>query len=187
MKKTVKIRCSGIKDDGYRCTRKKIFIEDEAPDEWRCWQHQIDEKTDIELTEKQKAFADEYIISLNAKEAAVNAGYSENSAYEIGYENLRKPQIKKYIDERLEEKEAARIATQDEVLEYLTKVMRGEIKEEQIVIENKGDFKSQAKSIMKQVGPKDRNKAAELLGKRYSLFKDNLGIDITGVQIIDDL
>jgi phage terminase small subunit len=65
--------------------------------------------------------------------------------------------------------------------------MRGEIEEEQVVTESIGDYQSEARIIAKKVGPKDRNKAAELLGKRYALFKDNLDIDLTGVQIIDDI
>lgn len=139
------------------------------------------------LTEKQKAFADYYIECLNATEAARRAGYSKNTVGAIGHENLQKPKIKEYIEKRLAEKEEERVASQDEVLEYLTKVMRGEIKEEQVVTENTGDYQSKAKVVKKKVGPKDRNKAAELLGKRYALFKDNIDIDITGVQIIDDI
>ena len=141
-----------------------------------------------DLTEKQKAFADEYIISLNATEAAIKAGYSENTAGAIGHENLKKPKIVNYIQQRLKEKEEERIATQDEVLSYLTSVMRGDIDEEQVVVENIGDYKSRAKKVIKQVGAKDRNKAAELLGKRYALFKDNINLngDI-GVNIIDDI
>ena len=182
------LRCIGLKKDGSRCTREKEFEDDQTPKEWRCWQHPVKENKDVNLTEKQKSFADEYIISLNATDAAIKAGYSKNSAKEIGHENLTKPHIKKYIENRLKEKESARIATQDEVLEYLTEVMRGEIDEETVVTENTGDYMSEARVVPKKVGPKDRNKAAELLGKRYALFKDNLDIDLQGgVQIIDDI
>lgn len=184
-KKTV--RCIGLRKDGKRCTREKEVDKDFTGD-WRCWQHPEDKTSNADdLTEKQKIFADEYIISLNATEAAKKAGYSENAAAETGYENLKKPHIKKYIQKRLDEKEKARVATQDEVLEYLTKVMRGEIEEETVVTENVGDYQSEARVVAKTVGPKDRNKAAELLGKRYQLFKDNIGINIEGVQIIDDI
>lgn len=176
------MKCQALTKSGKQCTR------DAVANEKFCWQHlnEVREKP-AELTEKQKAFADEYIISLNATEAAIKAGYSENSAEVIGHENLRKPKIKSYIDKRLAEKEKERIATQDEVLEYLTAVMRGQIDEEAVIVENIGDYKSRARTILKQVDPKDRNKAAELLGKRYSLFKDNIGLDITQVQIIDDV
>ena len=81
------------------------------------------------LTPKQKKFADEYIISGNASQSAIDAGYSAKTAAETGYENLRKPHIKKYIDKRLKEIEDESIAEQTEVMQYLTRVMRGEEKE----------------------------------------------------------
>jgi phage terminase small subunit len=182
------VRCVGLKKDGSRCTREKEFKDDKAPKEWRCWQHPIKNNKKLSLTEKQKAFSDEYIISLNATDAAIKAGYSEDTARQQGSRLLTNVVIKNYIEKRLKEKEAARIASQDEVLEYLTKVMRGEIDEETVVTENTGDYMSEARVVSKKVGPKDRNKAAELLGKRYALFKDNLDIDLQGgVQIIDDI
>ena len=182
------LRCIGLKKDGSRCTREKEFEDDQTPKEWRCWQHPVKDNKDSSLTEKQKAFADEYIISMNATDAAIKAGYSEDTARQQGSRLLTNVDIKNYIEKRLKEKEAARIASQDEVLEYLTKVMRGEIDEETVVTENTGDYMSEARVVSKKVGPKDRNKAAELLGKRYALFKDNLDIDLQGgVQIIDDI
>lgn len=176
------MKCQAITKDGKQCSRNAVEGSK------FCWQHLNEDRDEtVALTEKQKIFADEYIISLNATEAAKKAGYSERSARQIGQENLSKHYIKEYIQERLDEKQSERIATQDEVLEYLTSVMRGEIEEEQVVVESIGDYKSKARTILKQVDPKDRNKAAELLGKRYSLFKDNIGLDITQVQIIDDV
>ena len=68
------------------------------------------------MTEKQKLFCEEYLISLNATQAAIKAGYSEKTAYSIGNENLKKPEIQEYIQKRLKEKEDALIAKQDEVL-----------------------------------------------------------------------
>ena len=76
------------------------------------------------MTEKQKRFCDEYLISLNATQAAIKAGYSEKTAKQIGQENLTKPDIKKYIEDRLDEKEKELIADQDEVMKYLSAVMR---------------------------------------------------------------
>ena len=78
------------------------------------------------MTEKQKLFCEEYLISLNATQAAIKAGYSEKTAYSIGNENLKKPEIQEYIQKRLKEKEDALIAKQDEVLKTLTAVMRRE-------------------------------------------------------------
>ncbi|MFR2182040.1 MAG: terminase small subunit, partial [Hominilimicola sp.] len=68
------------------------------------------------MTEKQKLFCEEYLIDLNATQAALRAGYSEKTAYSIGNENLKKPEIQEYIQKRLKEKEDALIAKQDEVL-----------------------------------------------------------------------
>jgi phage terminase small subunit len=161
------VRCVGLKKDGTRSTREKEFKDNKAPREWRSLQHL--ENKEPSLTEKQKAFSDEYIISLNATDAAIKAGYSENSAKEIGHENLTKPYIRKYIENRLEEKESARIATQDEVLEYLTEVMRGSEEEIDVFFDNQG----QQREIRQPPKVKERTKAAELLGKRYAIFEHN--------------
>ena len=77
------------------------------------------------MTPKQKLFCDEYLIDLNATQAAIRAGYSEKNARNIASENLTKPNIKEYIDARMAEKESELIANQNEVLKYLTAVMRG--------------------------------------------------------------
>lgn len=142
----------------------------------------------MKLTVKQKAFADYYLQLGNATQAAIKAGYSKRTAAVIGNENLIKPYIKTYIDERLQLADSKRIADADEVLQYLSKVMRGEETEEVVIVENIGDYMSKAKKVEKDIGAKDRIKAAELLGKRYSIFTDR--VDVSGtlpVQIIDDI
>lgn len=126
------------------------------------------------LTLKQKRFADEYIISANATAAAIKAGYSKKTARSIGQENLTKPDIKAYIDERLEKLESEKIATQEEVLQYLTSIMRGDQQEKTLI--SVGEFGQKIVDI--DVGAKDRIKAAELLGKRYRLFTDKVEIDV---------
>lgn len=113
------------------------------------------------LTTKQQKFADEYIISGNATQAAIEAGYSKKTANRIGSENLSKLDIKKYIDERLKEIESEKTATQQEVLEYLTSVMRGEHKEEILIGQGQG-FQE---ITYIDVSAKDRLKAADLLNK----------------------
>ena len=133
------------------------------------------------LTAKQKRFCDEYLIDLNATQAAIRAGYSKKTAYAIGNENLNKPDLKNYIEERMAEKEKHLIADQDEVLKYLTSVLRGESESEEIVVENIG-----ARTMKKAPSEKDKLKAAELLGKRYSLFKENVKLDVTPVVIGGD-
>ena len=80
----------------------------------------------VKLTAKQQRFCDEYLIDLNATQAAIRAGYSEKTAGVIGTENLTKPNIREYVEKRMAEKEKTLIADQDEVLKYLTAVLRGE-------------------------------------------------------------
>jgi phage terminase small subunit len=126
------------------------------------------------LTAKQQRFCDEYLIDLNATQAAIRAGYSEKNARNIASENLAKPNIRAYIDQRMAEKESALIADQDEVLKYLTSVLRGETRSEVVVVENIGDYMSEARTMKKAPDEKERLKAAELLGKRYGLYTDRV-------------
>lgn len=114
---------------------------------------EIQEEYD-KLTEKQRRFIDYYIKLADAKKAAIEAGYSKKTAKQIGSENLSK--LDHIIKGRLKEIESKRIASADEVLRYLTSVMRGEEKDQ---------FDLDATL-------QDRTKAAELLGKRYRLFTD---------------
>lgn len=132
----------------------------------------------MKLTEKQKLFCDEYIISLNATQAAIKAGYAEKTAYAIGAENLKKPKIQDYISERMKQKESSLIATQDEVLQYLTSVLRGESQTTDIVLVGIGDGYQEVQEVEKKPSEKDRLKAAELLGKRYGLYTDKISADV---------
>lgn len=115
-----------------------------------------EEKDYDRLTEKQKRFIDYYIETCNATESARKAGYSKKTAKNIGAENLAK--LNFFIKQKLEEKESQRIASQNEVLEYLTKVMRGEEKDQ----------------FGLDASLQDRTKCAELLGKRYGTFKEKV-------------
>lgn len=136
------------------------------------------------LTLKQKKFADEYIISGNKCEAAILAGYSEKYAKAQSHKLLENVGIKKYIDERLAEIESEKIAKQEEVLQYLTSVMRGE-QTEQTLKSCGSEWGQEITNI--EVGAKDRIKAAELLGKRYSMWTDKQDVNITIPTFIDDL
>lgn len=144
------------------------------------------------LTEKQKRFADYYIETGNMTEAAIKAGYSKKTARVIGQENLLKPAIKNYVDERLKELEKKRVASATEVMQLLTSAMRGELDEEVVVVESIGDYCSEARVVKKKIGLKDRIKAAELIGKRHRLFTDKIQVDglvpvmITGEDEIED-
>lgn len=138
----------------------------------------------IKLTAKQKRFCDEYLIDCNATQAAIRAGYSKKTAGATGYENLKKPQIKEYIDEQLKKIENDNVADAQEVMEYLTTVMRGQSKSS--VLSLCGDGFQEV--IEKPPDEKEKMKAAELIGKRYGMFKDNVNLDAdVGVTIVDDM
>lgn len=130
----------------------------------------------MKLTIKQQRFADEYIISGNATEAAIKAGYAKKAAYQQGAENLKKPHIREYIDKRLEEINDKSIAKQEEVLQYLTSVMRGTTHSAVVVIEGDGDGVSSARLMDKTPDEKEKLKAAELLGKRYGAFTEKVEV-----------
>lgn len=135
-----------------------------------------------QLTLKQKKFADEYIVSGNATESAIKAGYSKKTANRIGSENLSKLDIKNYIDERLAQLESEKIADQQEVLKYLSAVMRGEMTEQ--TLKSVGESGQVITEI--DVGAKDRIKAAELLGKRYRLWTDKSEVEVTGAVVFSN-
>lgn len=126
----------------------------------------------MKLTEKQRRFVDYYVETGNASEAARRAGYAEKAAYRTGSENLRKPQVKAAIDARLKELEDKRIAKADEVMQFLTSTLRGEVKEERVVVEGTGEGRSDARIITVQVSARDRLEAAKSLLKRYPMQLD---------------
>ena len=130
------------------------------------------------MKERQRRFADEYLIDLNAEAAAVRAGYSPRYARGNAYKLVARSGIKEYIAKRMAEKESELIADQNEVLRYLTAVMRGESTSEEIIVEGIGDGRSKARKLEKTPSEKDRLKAAELIGKRYGLFTDKIETDI---------
>ena len=126
------------------------------------------------LTEKQKAFCENYLIDLNATQAAIRAGYSAKSARQAAWNLLDRPEIQAYIKSRMESKNAELIATQDEILQYLTSVMRGKSQSEVVVVEGIGDGCSEARCMEKSPDEKERLKAAELLGKRHGLYTEKI-------------
>lgn len=129
------------------------------------------------MTAKQRKFCDEYLVDANLTQAAIRAGYSEKTAYSQGQRLLKNVEIKTYIDEQMEKIQKSTIASAEEVIEYLTSVMRGESVSTEIVIEGCGDGISEAKKVLKEPSEKDRLKAAELLGRRYGLYTDKTQID----------
>jgi len=125
------------------------------------------------VTLRQQKFCDEYLISGNATDAAIKAGYSPKTAYSMGNENLNKPELKAYIETELDKIHSAKIADAEEVMKYLTAVMRGEHTEEIPLLCGDGC----QELTQKEVGAKERLKAAELIGKRYGLFTDKVGLE----------
>ncbi len=127
------------------------------------------------MTEKQKIFADEYLIDLNA-----------TRAYKVAYPNVKKDEtaranasrlltyanVRAYIEDQLQKLHDERSATANEVIEYLTSVMRGESNAEEIVTVGIGDGCSEAQNVQKRPSERERLKAAELLGKRFGLFSE---------------
>ena len=145
------------------------------------------------MTDKQKRFCDEYLIDMNGAQAAIRAGYSKKTAKQIATENLSKPYLREYIDKRMAEKEAALIADQDEVMKYLTAVMRRE-KAEHVVVtctEETSSYVPDAegkmrKQTVKKETPKiveiparlqDSNKAAAMKAKACAKYSDKVDAD----------
>ena len=134
------------------------------------------------LSLKQKKFADEYIISGNATESykRVYSNVKEDSTASAGASRmLRNVKVKSYIEERLAELNSQKIADQEEILQYLTSVMRGEHREETLI----GMGQGFQETTYMDVGAKDRIKAAELLGKRYSMWTDKQELTQRTIEI----
>lgn len=134
------------------------------------------------MTEKQKIFADEYIICLNATRAYKKA-YPNVKKDEVARSNgsrlLTNANVKAYIDEQLERLQSERVADQQEVMEYLTAVMRGKKTEPLLVLDGEGKQK-----VVDAIPPiQARTKAAELLGKRYRLFTDKQEVEVQGTVV----
>ncbi|MGN1085418.1 MAG: terminase small subunit [Porcipelethomonas sp.] len=133
------------------------------------------------MTEKQKRFCDEYLIDCNATRA-YRAAYpkikSDAVAAQAASRLLRNVKVKAYIDEQLEKIRSEKVADAQEVMEYLTAVMRGQSRSEIVVVEGEGDGCSSARRVEKAPDEKEKLRAAELIGKRYGLYTDKIEADI---------
>ena len=129
------------------------------------------------MTEKQQKFADEYIIDCNATRA-YKAAYpnvkKDNVAQAAGSRLLSNVMVAAYIEEKLAEISSQKTASAQEVMEYLTSVMRGESESSVVVVEGYGEGCSEAKIIEKPPDEKERLRAAELLGRHYAIFTDKV-------------
>lgn len=159
------------------------------------------------MTNKQKRFCEEYLIDLNATQAAVRAGYSTSTAGAIGAENLKKPQIRACIDKALAKQSKRTGVTADRVVRELAKVAF--VNSDDVVDFNSATVKPDASKddtaaiasvrvktiptkdgdgVEREIKLADKLKALELLGKRYGLFTDNVNVSGEGVvQIVDDI
>ena len=140
----------------------------------------------MKLTAKQKRFCEEYIVDCNATQAAIRAGYKEKYAHTNANKLLQNTTLKQYIDELLEKISSEKIADATEVMEYLTSVVRGKSLSEIVVVEGVGEGCSIARNMQKAPDEKERLKAAELLGKRYGLFTDNVNVSGVATVIIEE-
>lgn len=137
------------------------------------------------MTEKQKLFCDEYLIDLNGTRAyrtVYKTIKNDNVAGVRANKLLKQKDIAEYINKRLEEIHNENTADIQEVMEYLTSVMRG--KSESNVLALAGDGYQEV--IAKPPDEKERLKAAELLGKRFGMFRDNVDITSNGQTVIVD-
>lgn len=139
------------------------------------------------MTPRQEKFCVEYLIDLNATQAAIRAGYREKTAYSMGQRLLKNVEIKSRIKKMRDEYYDKTIMSAKEVEYLLSKAGRGELKEEVVVVEGVGDGFSESKIVKKHLSAKDRIKALELMGKRHHLFEDqDSKTGAEEVQIIDD-
>lgn len=116
------------------------------------------------MNNKQKRFCEEYLICNNATKAAASAGYSEKTAKQIGSRLLKDPEITEYLDAERERIRSEKIAVVEEILERVTAILRD-----------------------KEAYDKDKLKAAELLGKHYGMFSENVRVALEPVTIVNDI
>lgn len=133
----------------------------------------------LKLTIKQRKFADEYIRLGNSTQAAINAGYSKKTARQIGADNLSKVYIREYINEKMDALDKKKTMQIKEIMEELTSIARGEIKEERLdkdghIVETRPLFA-------------DRLKAMDMLGKRYGMWNGMAQEAASQTVIIDDM
>lgn len=136
-----------------------------------------------DLTDKQKKFIEEYLVDMNGTRAyrvAYPSVKKNETAAALASRLLTNDKVKKAIEPILASMSSDRMATATEVMEYLTSVMRGESTAEVVVVEGLGDGCSEARRFEKAPDEKERLRAAELLGKRFGLFKDK--VEVSGIE-----
>ena len=147
------------------------------------------------MTKKQKRFVEEYLIDLNATQAAIRAGYSPDTAYSIGNENMKKPEIKAKIDKAMAERskrtgvnadrvvrELAKIAfvNADDVIDAETATLKPDAAREDTAAIQSVKVKTFGEDgLEREIKMADKLKALELLGKHLGMFKDKVELSGT--------
>lgn len=145
------------------------------------------------LNPKQIAFADEYIISGNAEQSAIKAGYSERYARSSAHKLVAKVGIANYIADRMEEIKSSKIMDQTEVMERLTAIARRESRKgvyNQKTVYDGDEEKATVIEKEYELVPttEEETKALELIGKRYAMWTDKQELNgNVGVTIVDDV
>lgn len=132
-----------------------------------------------EITKKMRDFADAYLETGNTYQSAIRAGYSEAYARGNSKYLLENERVKAYMATVLEKVQSQRVATVQEVMEYLTRGLRQELEEEVVVTEGCGDGMSEARVIKKKISLKESNRCAELLAKRFGMMDQKLQVEMT--------
>lgn len=161
----------------------------------------------MKLTEKQKRFADEYLIDLNATQAAIRAGYSSKWAGTNADKLLKNTKIRAYIDKRMAEHSRRTGVTQERIIRELARIGfldptglvnmdTAELLDDAAADDRAAISSVKVKTVPTQDGPivereirfADKIRALELLGKRFGMWIDKQQVDVQGaVQIIDDV
>lgn len=145
------------------------------------------------LNLKQQKFADEYIISGNAEKSALKAGYSATYSRKQAHKLLANVGVSEYIEKRMEELQDEKILTQKQILVMLSEIASGKASETVVVTLKKAElikdpatgkslkvYNEVAETVEVPTKNSDRNKALELLGKRYKLWTEKVEADVTG-------
>ena len=161
------------------------------------------------LSPKQQRFADEWLIDMNATAAAIRAGYSPKSAEQQGSALLRNPKVRAYIDTRLAEISRRTGINQERIIRELARISlvnpvnvvnfeTGEIRStateddlsaiQSVKVKTIGYTEDGEPLLEREIRFHDKNRALELLGKRFGMWLDRQQVDVQGaVQIVDDV
>lgn len=147
------------------------------------------------MTKKQKRFIEEYLIDLNATQAAIRAGYSPDTAYSIGNENLNKPEIKKHIDIAMAERSKRTGVNADRVVQELAKIAfinamdvidpktatirKDALPEDTAAIQSVKVKTFGEDGLEREIKMADKLKALDLLGRHLGMFKDKVELSGT--------